>query len=381
MDKNCLILGAGAIGKAVAGYVFTQMGMRTVFSDIMPALVADMNARKEYRIYETDNDYAAIAHAGAFSLNDEARARQEIIRADYIVTSVGPAGFKGALEILGQGLAQRDASLGPVTIFFFENIKEAKSIALDSFAKRALKIPVAFVSASIERMAKGYLHDGMYDVISEPFIPVYVSSKDMPKEEQDFFSNYPHLMRPVDNLDAYYYRKLYTNNMGHAVIGYMGYSFHCKTAVEALEIETVREVLREALDEAGKMLIAEYGFNLDEIGAHIKSLYGKRYPNRSLNDPLDRLARDPLRKLGRHERLTGTASLCLKHGIEPSALIRAMNYAMHYENPADSYSMELSLMLKEKGPEHILREVCGLQPCDRLYTLFLEQAKNRNLNG
>jgi mannitol-1-phosphate 5-dehydrogenase len=366
-------LGAGAIGKAVAGYIFTQMGCRVVFSDIVPSVVEDINARTNYRIYETETEFTEVWPQGAFLSDDEKRMNEEISRADYIATSVGPNGFESTIERIGRFLARDGKSTKPVVLFFFENMKNSGVLAKECLSRFTITRPLSFLPLSIERMSSGYAHDSMFDVISEPFIPVYAPKADLRKEDLEFLWNYPRLIQIVENFDAYYYRKLYTNNMGHAVLAYIGSSYSCKTVVEAIEVREVRETLPEALAEAGEMLIREYGFGKTEIDSCAKLLVEKRYTNHSLNDPLERLARDPIRKLGRNERLTGTALLCLKHGIDPSAIVKTMVYAMKYENPADASSLELAKILKEKGEEYILSEICGLKKEEKLYNLFIKQ--------
>jgi hypothetical protein len=51
--------------------------------------------------------------------------------------------------------------------------------------------------------------------------------------------------------------------------------------------------------------------------------------NPHIADRVERLVRDPLRKLARDERLTGAALLALKHGRQPRALARVIAYALH----------------------------------------------------
>ena len=72
--------------------------------------------------------------------------------------------------------------------------------------------------------------------------------------------------------------------------------------------------------------------------------------------------RDPLRKLGRHDRLVGPACLALEYGIQPYHLALAIAAALHYANLQDPAAVKLQSMLSESGLDVVLREVCGSSP-------------------
>ena len=42
---KCLALGAGAIGKSVSGYIFTQLGFDFRYAEIDDAVISDINRR------------------------------------------------------------------------------------------------------------------------------------------------------------------------------------------------------------------------------------------------------------------------------------------------------------------------------------------------
>jgi len=82
--------------------------------------------------------------------------------------------------------------------------------------------------------------------------------------------------------------------------------------------------------------------------------------NRTIGDTVVRMAADPLRKLARDDRLVGPALLCLKNGIEPTHLIRAIGAAFNYKNPEDPASVTLQNRIKELGIHESIRQTCGL---------------------
>ena len=48
---KCLALGAGAIGKSVSGYIFTQLGFDFRYAEIDDAVISDINRRGGYDLY------------------------------------------------------------------------------------------------------------------------------------------------------------------------------------------------------------------------------------------------------------------------------------------------------------------------------------------
>lgn len=81
-------------------------------------------------------------------------------------------------------------------------------------------------------MTKPVVHnDTEYDIVAEKFIPVIANRSDL---ENSSISRYPQYFMLVRDVEAYYYRKLFTNNLGHAVISYIGIKKGYKTTCEAM---------------------------------------------------------------------------------------------------------------------------------------------------
>lgn len=89
-------------------------------------------------------------------------------------------------------------------------------------------------------------------------------------------------------------------------------------------------------------------------------------------DPIERNARDPLRKLSRNDRLIGPACLAVECGISPKALSIGIGAALHYRNAADPAAVSLQSMLRDRGPAQVIQTVCGLDPNSELMALVLE---------
>ena len=115
----------------------------------------------------------------------------------------------------------------------------------------------------------------------------------------------------------------------------------------------------------------EYGFDEQEIDEYFAGRL-QCYKNAALADPLARLARSPMRKLGRHERIIGAAELCHGYGISLEAFAPVLYCAVNYFSFQDEESIRLAILKERKGVEAVLREVCGLDPESELFRQLLQ---------
>ena len=345
---NCTIIGAGAIGKAVAGWAFSAMGASLTFIDAQENVVADLNRRGGYRIYESVQCWHTVSPVRAVGvLSPEARACLEA--SDCVVTAVGP-GLESVSRMLAEALGERAR---PCALLLFENDPSALSILESAFGGRFPENLCA-AKASIERMSRIFAQpDGSLDVLCEDWIPIILPQS---LQKRALLPDDPRLFQFVEDTARYYYRKLYTNNLGHAVLGFQGRRAGWTTASEAIGDPAIRAHVRRALEEAGVLLVRRYGFEATEMEAHIEDLISRRYANPALADPLDRLVRDPARKLSRDERLIGAARGCLECGIMPVEILRTIRLAM------------ASLKMPE---ERILAEICDIDPNEPLWAALM----------
>ena len=160
-------------------------------------------------------------------------------------------------------------------------------------------------------------------------------------------------------------RKLYTINMAHALISYLGLPMGLKTSREAAINETLRPILTGALEEASFGLCRELGFSENEMAEWRRTILGL-LENPYIEDSLQRLGADSRRKLGAYDRLTGPARLCAKHGKPPVQLAKAIAGGYSYEND-DPGTHAVRDFVRAHGFEAALAEFSDLHPGDGIY--------------
>lgn len=106
--------------------------------------------------------------------------------------------------------------------------------------------------------------------------------------------------------------------------------------------------------------------------AHIDDLL-VRFANRRLSDTVERVGRDPIRKLGPDDRLVGAARLAEAHGIEPHGLALGIAAALCFDAESDPRAIELRDMVRTKGLGGTLEAVSGIREGERLFHLVVRQ--------
>ena len=98
-----------------------------------------------------------------------------------------------------------------------------------------------------------------------------------------------------------------------------------------------------------------------------------RFRDNLLFDPIDRVAREPLRKLDQENRLVLAARLCVFTGRLPFNVAIGIRAALAYANPGDEEAVFLQNLRNSTGDRQILKKHCGIQYYDPLSQLILDQ--------
>jgi mannitol-1-phosphate 5-dehydrogenase len=163
----------------------------------------------------------------------------------------------------------------------------------------------------------------------------------------------------VDDLAPYIERKLFTVNTGHAAIAYFGFLAGHSRISEALADPDVAAGVERVLGETSALITAKHDFS-DEEQAHYRATILERFRNPELPDTVERVGRQPLRKLGRHERFIGPAADLAGLGRPVDGLLAAVGAALRFDVPADPESVELHELLARSEPAAFVHEVTGI---------------------
>jgi mannitol-1-phosphate 5-dehydrogenase len=168
-------------------------------------------------------------------------------------------------------------------------------------------------------------------------------------------------LRPVADMHAEETRKLYTYNMYHAALAYLGHLRGYELTVDCLADPWVYGEAEAALAEVSVALQAEYGFSVDEMAAWNAGVIAQT-DNPTLGDRVARHGADPRRKLKRRDRLVGPALLARAHGIAPVHLARAIAAGFRFSGSDDPGAVYVRERVAAVGLSAAVTGVCELRP-------------------
>ena len=334
---KALHFGAGNIGRGFIGKLLADAGIQLTFADVNQVVLDALNARHSYQVHvvgETEQVDTVSGVNAVSSIGDD--VVDLIAQVDLVTTAVGPVVLERIAPAIAKGLVKRkeQGNESPLNIIACENmvrgttqLKGHVMNALPEDAKAWVEEHVGFVDSD-KTQFKGAL----------PNIPG---------------------MELTDNLMAFVERKLFTLNTGHAITAYLGKLAGHQTIRDAILDEKIRAVVKGAMEESGAVLIKRYGFDADKHAAYIQKILG-RFENPYLKDDVERVGRQPLRKLSAGDRLIKPLLGTLEYSLPHKNLIQGIAGAMHFRSEDDPQAQELAALIADKGPQAALAQISGL---------------------
>ena len=205
------------------------------------------------------------------------------------------------------------------------------------------------------------------DVLVEPFYEWVVDASQIKGKRPDI-SGITYVEDPLPYIE----RKLLTVNTGHSAIAYLGYVRDKPTIHAALEDDEVRETASKTLEETSLLLIKEYGFEPDELREYRRKVLA-RFSNPHISDDVTRVARSPIRKLGRNERFVSPALRLLDMGHMPVHLATVIGAVLRYDHPEDEEAQELQEAISVAGERSALALYAWISEDHPLVDLVVER--------
>lgn len=357
--------GAGNIGRGFIGLLLHEAGYDVVFSDVNATLIGLLNSTPSYRVIEAGAggvEKTVTGYRGIDSSADPDALVAAIASADVVTTAVGPNVLRFVAPAIAAGILARPVSAGPLAVMACENALGATALLREEVLKHApaeeVGVRAVFANTAVDRIVPEQTTEGL-DVLVEPYCEWAV-------ESTPFGSAVPDIPGAhfVPDLAPYIERKLFTVNTGHASTAYHGRLAGHATIAAALGDPAVRAKVEAVLGETAEFLVAKHDFPPAEQQAYLQKTL-ERFSNPAIDDSVERVGRQPLRKLSRHERFVGPAAEIAEAGGSATALLGAMAAALRFDAPGDEEAVKLQGMLRD-GTD-IVRDVMGLTPDDDLY--------------
>ncbi|WP_067838028.1 mannitol-1-phosphate 5-dehydrogenase [Amphibacillus sediminis] len=371
--------GAGNIGRGFIGMLLYRAGYHTTFVDVNNQVIEAINKEQSYQVILADDQQRSeqISQiSGINSLENPQAVIDAITEADIVTTAVGANILPLIAELIAQGLTKRlTINSQPLNIIACENmiggsdlLKEKVFEFIKAEDQEKAKQQYGFPNAAVDRIVPNQTHDQLLTVSVEPYYEWVV-------DEQGLKGDRPVIegITYVSDLTPFIERKLFTVNTGHAVAAYLGYYLGFDTIKDVMDSEHVLPLVKGALSETGSVLIKQYQFDAEAHQSYIDKIIS-RFQNPHISDQVTRVARGPLRKLGKQDRLVRPALLYFeKIGQEPVFLAKAIAAALSYDYEQDQEAKELQWSITENGMAKAFQLVAELEPNHPLINSAINQ--------
>ena len=352
---KALHFGGGNIGRGFIGKILAEAGYEVVFADINMTVIDRLNQDHGYTVHvvgEGVDQHETVKNVRGINSGDEAAVTAEISDATLVTTAVGPPVLEILAPLLARSLAARYRAGGaPLNIIACENMVRGSSFLKEKVLAAAgddaalIDANTGFVDCAVDRIVPP-VRGGDADPLA---VTVEVFSEWIVDSTQ-FKGAVPAIagMIATDKLMAFIERKLFTLNTGHTALAYFGQLAGKKTVGEAMQDDAVRHAAEAVMKESGAVLIRRYAFDPAAHRAYIDKIL-KRFANPYLHDDIDRVARQPLRKLGAQERFIKPLNGMLEYDLPHDATVRAIAATLHYHNPDDPQAVEMQYYRQAHG--------------------------------
>ena len=367
------------------GVKFKELRKEFSFVEKADGLVDLINERGQYFVNILGNAEKCCTVTGAKALKyaQEDEIAKVISEADAIFTAVGGKNLKDIAPMLAKGVEAKSKVGGNLNIVTCENWKLPTTILreeigniLEGDALAFFQTNVGVTEAVIMRSA---IESDAEMLAKDPLVVNVQDFWELPVDASRIVGELPPIMglKLIPEFTGFLERKFYTYNAANGTTSFVGALLGHVHIADAAHDERILPILEGVYMETAQALSKKHNFPLDEQLAF--TLTSKRkLQDYTIVDFIERNARDPIRKLGKDDRLVGSARLVQEYGIRPDNLCIAIAAAIHYVSPGDPFAEELVRMRKEEGIDYIIEHVCEQDPNGELGMLIKENQSSRN---
>lgn len=349
--RRVAVFGAGNIGRGLLGWLFARAGWEVTFVDVFPQLVDLINREGEYRVIEVGPEGRTtrlIRGVRAVNGANQDRAAREVATTELVCTAVGPGILNRVAPTIAAALSRSDSRIR--NVLACENADPNSALLLQHVQDLLGDSPkgVGFPETLVDRMVPGSTGEGLQVEVEERF--------DFKVDAEAWVGDDPGVpgVDLVANLGLHRKRKLWLVNGLHAAAAFLGLPAGHQTIAQAVSDRSIRDRLNEIVVTMAAVLSAQ----LEEWSQSELVEYGQfnlhRFETTTLVDPIRRVARNPLRKLGPTERLVGPAREAVSRGLPAEALTDAIAAGLSVDDDRVEGMEELRTTLDSHGWQTVL---------------------------
>lgn len=367
--------GAGNIGRGFIGEVLSDNRFSITYVDINETIISELNRRKKFNIFVVGPTTLKKEVVNVNGLNSQTNHKDVVhafLDADLVTISVGANNLKYIAQTIADGIKERYIHhKNELDIIACENMiggsQYLKQLVLDHLDQAQIDYVnqmVGFPNAAVDRIVPEYHDEDLLSVKVEAFKEWLVENVDHKSPIELDGVMY------VDALEPFIERKLFTVNTGHASLAFLGLQAGYTDTSTAITDQKILTKLEGVLKTTSRYLEIMHGFDADSL-SHYQAVVIQRFQNPSMNDDLNRIARNPLTKLARYERFIKPLKILQELNEDYQALVDVVALGFIVKVKSDEQSAQLHTMIKQNGLLQTIQDVTGL---DEMLSLEIQTA-------
>ena len=389
MRQKVVIIGAGRTGRGMLGELYFQDGAQIVFADKDPELVAGLRRQGYYTVQMSNihSGQTRETRVEGFEILDTRADHAAYIRAlcqaDIISTALMPDAFDQVIRDLAEMLRARMAAgdgrmqfitLGANYVGLFEywdsGLRKLLTPEERAYMDRCACLVMSIVNRKNLLPPEEERTGDAYRIIGDDKSVLRVEDL----EPLRALPRRPGFFRLEKDLSAAMVVKIWTGNLVQCCMAFVALAHGLRRSYEAAWHPLASRYACYAAAEGYAGVAARYGLppRTPEQAREPVAVFRSK----AVNDDLLRIVREPIRKLGKNDRLIGPALCAARQGLLPYYICRSCAYAFLYRNEADPQSLRLQELLARKGIRDTVMEVSQLNPEDREERLVLDLIVN-----
>tara|TARA_X000001036_G_scaffold50129_1_gene40030 strand:+ start:774 stop:2780 length:2007 start_codon:yes stop_codon:yes gene_type:complete len=324
-----VIFGAGKVGRGFLAQLLNRANWDFSLVDSHAETIEQLQDSEGWDIYNLANGDTERLQAKELIHSDEDLSRL-LAESDLVLTSMGANHLISWAEMIREPLCKRLED-GYLDIILAENHPRPATAVREALLNGANAKNVKLISENLGIAQAQVLRSCIEPTEHQHPLSIQVQDHWTLPLDGDALRTpiYIEGFELKSNFERELTRKLFTYNCVNAMVCYIGHAAGYEWLADAANDPKIAEIALQAGRESSAALVAAYGFDAEEQRLWCNRALEK-YQDKTIRDPIERNARDPVRKLGRYERLLGPIHLCIDQNLPHQTLLVGVAAALRY---------------------------------------------------
>ena len=346
LPKLAIIFGSGKVGRGFLAQLLMRSSWETILVDSHLPTVRELSQSKQWDIYNLSTQQFQKV-----KVKDVIHSTQKIdnlmLKSSLIMTSMGANYLEAWAHSIRSVLCKRLRN-GPIDIITAENHPRPAELVRTTLLDGANHEERQLIGKNLGVSQAQVLRSCIEPTSSQPSMTVQIQNHWTLPMDGNALLTTPDVLgfEPMPDFERELTRKLFTYNCVNAMVSYIGYLKGYQWLSDAANDSKIAKIALQAGMESSAALVSAYRFDADDQEEWCRRALAK-YQDESIRDTIERNARDPVRKLGKFERLLGPINLCKQEGLPYETLLIGVAAALRYPNAQIEEQISISAAEKK----------------------------------